>query len=83
MYSMREAGVFGFTYRPGFLGFLQRQAQAHLARQVPDASLRQRLTPEFAIGCKRILISNKWYPALQRPNVELVSEPIASIRPTR
>jgi cation diffusion facilitator CzcD-associated flavoprotein CzcO len=50
-----------------------------LERQVPDPVLRAKLTPDYHLGCKRVLRSDDWYPALQRPNVELVDAPIDSI----
>ena len=50
-----------------------------LGRQVPDAALRAKLAPDYAPGCKRLLISNTWYPALQRPNVELLAEGVAKL----
>ena len=50
--------------------------------QVPDPGLRARLTPDYTIGCKRILLSSDYYPALQRPNVELVTDRITAIAPT-
>ena len=49
---------------------------AHLHAQVQDPELRAKLTPDYEIGCKRVLISNDFYPALTRPNVELVTEAI-------
>jgi cation diffusion facilitator CzcD-associated flavoprotein CzcO len=55
-------------------------ARLHLRRQVPDPALRRRLKPPYRIGCKRILLSDDWYPALQEPNVELVTEPLREIR---
>ena len=51
-----------------------------MRRQVPDPVLRERLQPQFTIGCKRILFSDDWYPALQQPNVELVTDGIAEVR---
>ena len=54
--------------------------EAHLRRQVPDPELRARLTPEYEPGCKRILFSNDWYPALQRANVDVVSSGVQEIR---
>ncbi len=57
-----------------------RLARTHLERQVSDPSLRARLTPRYAIGCKRILISNSYYPAIQQPNVELVTDDIREVR---
>ncbi len=59
----------------------ERLAGRHLCEQVPDPQLRARLRPSYRIGCKRILISNEYYPALQRPNVELVTDPISAITP--
>src|ERR1019366_6839634 len=59
----------------------ERLARRHLNAQVTDPRLRARLEPSYRIGCKRILISNDYYPALQRPNVELVTDPISAIRP--
>jgi cation diffusion facilitator CzcD-associated flavoprotein CzcO len=52
----------------------------HLAAQVPDPELRARLTPAYELGCKRVLISNDFYPAIQRPNVEFITDGIREIR---
>jgi cation diffusion facilitator CzcD-associated flavoprotein CzcO len=59
----------------------QRLAGLHLERTVRDPGLRARLQPEYALGCKRILISNDYLPALARPNVTVVGEAIAELRP--
>jgi cation diffusion facilitator CzcD-associated flavoprotein CzcO len=59
----------------------ERVARRHLDDQVADPELRRKLTPAYEIGCKRILLSNEYYPALQRPNVELVTEAVAELRP--
>jgi cation diffusion facilitator CzcD-associated flavoprotein CzcO len=56
-------------------------ARRHLERQVPDPALRAALTPHYAMGCKRVLLSNDFYPALAQPNVELVTEPISHVNP--
>jgi cation diffusion facilitator CzcD-associated flavoprotein CzcO len=48
---------------------------------VRDPKLRAALTPDYTIGCKRILISNDYYPAIAAPNAELVTAGIAEIRP--
>ena len=58
-----------------------KQALTHLETQVADPDLRKKLTPDYPIGCKRILICDDFYPALQRPNVELVTERISHIKP--
>ncbi|MDX3659200.1 NAD(P)/FAD-dependent oxidoreductase [Streptomyces sp. ID05-26A] len=54
-------------------------AAAHLRRQVRDRALRAALTPATRPGCKRVLFSNDWYPALTRPDVEVVTEPITEV----
>lgn len=56
-------------------------ARRHLRRQVPDPGLRAKLTPSYAPGCKRILVSNDFLPSLGRSNVEVVTGGIAEIGP--
>lgn len=53
----------------------------HLRRQVRDHGLRGRLRPDHPIGCKRILFSNTWYPALARDHVEVVTGGVAAVEP--
>lgn len=65
-----------------FLAALRLAWRAHLRRQVPDPALRRALQPDYEIGCKRILFSNEWYPALARDHVELVTEPVTAVEPT-
>jgi cyclohexanone monooxygenase len=54
-------------------------ARSYLERKIEDPELRAKLTPDYPVGCKRPLISRNWLPALTRPNVRLVTEPIAEI----
>ena len=60
----------------------RRMGLKHLEEQVPDPELRAKLTPDYPVGCKRILGSNDFYPALQKPNVTLVTEGIERIEET-
>jgi cation diffusion facilitator CzcD-associated flavoprotein CzcO len=55
--------------------------RANIRRHVADPELRRRLTPKYAPGCKRILISNDYLPSLAQPNVEVVTDGIAEVRP--
>lgn len=55
---------------------------AHLRRQVRDPELRARLTPDYPVGCRRILFSNNYYPALTQPHVELVSDSVTEVTAT-
>lgn len=80
-----ETRVVGFKYSPRMLEMVGgRQARAHLAKQVPNPELRAKLTPDYLIGCKRVLLSNTVYPALGRDNVTLhdQTEAIREITPT-
>ena len=57
----------------------ERLARRHLRRQVKDDWMRRQLTPDFRIGCKRVLVSNDYYPALQKDNAQLITWPIAKL----
>jgi cation diffusion facilitator CzcD-associated flavoprotein CzcO len=59
----------------------RRLALGHLAAQVEDEDLRRRLTPDYAMGCKRILLSDDYYPALAQDNVELITSPVTRFGP--
>ena len=80
IYALRETMAFGITRDRRWLKGQELNARLHLRRQVPDPGLRTRLTPDYEIFCKRIILSNRWYPAIQAPNVDLVSTRIAEVR---
>jgi len=77
-----EGRGIGFAGNPKLMKALELQAKRHLRKQVPDPELRAKLTPDYQIGCKRLLISNDYYPALARPNVDVVTTPITRVTPT-
>ncbi|WP_309504956.1 NAD(P)/FAD-dependent oxidoreductase [Streptomyces sp. KM273126] len=79
LWGVRELQVQAFTKRPGELGLVERMAERNMARAVKDPALRAKLTPDYRIGCKRILLSNTYYPALTRPNVDVVASSLAEI----
>lgn len=60
---------------------LEAAWRVHLRRQVRDGALRAKLRPDYPLGCKRILFSNDWYPALDRPHVDVVTEAVTSVEP--
>jgi len=80
IYAGREAYALGFVKDPDIMRTAEGLARHHLHRQVADPDLRARLTPSYRMGCKRILISNDYYPALTQPNVSLVTDSIKEIR---
>ncbi|WP_457106272.1 flavin-containing monooxygenase [Methylobacterium sp. P5_C11] len=71
--------LLGFTKVSKLTGQAEALARRHLAKAVPDKALRAKLTPNYRLGCKRVLISDDYYPALQRPNVTLETGSIARI----
>jgi cation diffusion facilitator CzcD-associated flavoprotein CzcO len=79
VYIQYESRALWYNYLPGVLRVAERQALRHLKAQVSDPPLRARLTPNYAIGCKRVLLMNSYYPALTRPNVALITEPVLHV----
>jgi cation diffusion facilitator CzcD-associated flavoprotein CzcO len=81
VYWAMEARGAGFALTPRAMRWLERGSRRYLERKVPDPELRARLTPDYQIGCKRILLSRDYLPALQRDNVELVISGISRVTP--
>jgi cation diffusion facilitator CzcD-associated flavoprotein CzcO len=75
-----EIRVAGFLGNRWMQAQGERMARRHLERDVADPQLRAALAPNYAFGCKRVLISSDFYPAVQRPNVELVTGTILEVR---
>src|ERR1700728_2142380 len=71
----------GFVLSPKLLAAPMQMWRLQLRTQIPDAGLRAKCVPDYVMGCKRVVFSNDWYPALARPNVELVTDQIERIVP--
>ncbi|SNY80697.1 Predicted flavoprotein CzcO associated with the cation diffusion facilitator CzcD [Nocardia amikacinitolerans] len=80
IYAARETQVVGLAKFPALMQGFQLLAKAKLQYEVRDPELRKKVTPDFRIGCKRMLISNEYYPALSRDNVDVVTDGIREIR---
>jgi cyclohexanone monooxygenase len=85
IYWGRESYVLGFAFWPKMLLAAQKIAERNIAKGIPadtaeGVELRRKVTPNWQIGCKRILISNDWYPMLAKQHVDLVTDGIAEIR---
>ena len=79
-YWGREVLALGFRH-PRLMRAAQAGCRRHLAAAVPDPELRARLTPDFTLGCKRVLFSDDYLPALAQSTVDLVTERIVEVRP--
>ncbi len=82
IYLMMEARGLGFAVHPKLMAPLEQLGRRHIERQIADPALRAAVTPDYTIGCKRILFSSDYYPALQRPNVDLITDEITGITET-
>ncbi len=80
IYGGRELLVLGFAKEPRLMGLFERIGRSHIAKQVRDPELRAKVTPSYRYGCKRVLPSNRWYPALGKENVELIDGGLAEVR---
>ncbi len=80
IYWGAELGILGLAYDPRLVKPLETLARRHINSQVNDPELRAKLTPDYRLGCKRILASRDYYPALTQPNAEVVTEPIKRVR---
>jgi cation diffusion facilitator CzcD-associated flavoprotein CzcO len=81
VYWAMEARGAGFALTPKAMRWLERGSRRYLERKVPDAELRAKLTPDYQIGCKRILLTRDYLPALQRDNVQLVTSAVSRVTP--
>jgi cation diffusion facilitator CzcD-associated flavoprotein CzcO len=73
--------VFGIGFRkPALLKQVEKLALAHLQKEIPNPELRAKLTPDYVLGCKRVLLSNNYYQAVAQPNVEVLATGVRSVR---
>ncbi|KAA0091388.1 NAD(P)/FAD-dependent oxidoreductase [Mycolicibacterium sp. P1-18] len=82
VYGYREIYLAALAHLTWLLPLVELVARVLLHRQVPDPALRKALTPNFTIGCKRILLTNDWLPTLARDDVEVVTAALAEITDT-
>ena len=80
VYASRELMVLGMAKEPRLLGLVEKLSRSHMRKSISDPDLLAKVTPHYTVGCKRIVPSNQWYPALARPNVELITGALAEVR---
>lgn len=80
VFSLYESFHYGFKH-PAVMKLVERRARAHIADQVSDPRLAAQVTPDYRLGCKRVLGSDTWYPALCQDNVDVTTSAIAEITP--
>jgi cation diffusion facilitator CzcD-associated flavoprotein CzcO len=80
-FAFMELATSGLTNRRWLLGAFRALGRGQISKAVKDEDLRAKVTPSDEIGCKRIMLTDEWYPTLTKPNVELITDPIAEITP--
>ena len=81
IYGKLEASALLLLRRGPLLKVAAALGRRHIAAQIADPALRAKVTPRYEVGCKRILLANDYYPALCRPNVEVITDGIARVEP--
>jgi cation diffusion facilitator CzcD-associated flavoprotein CzcO len=76
IYYLNEAQLLGFKYNDKILKVGELLGKRHINKYIKDPELRKKVTPTFKLGCKRVLLSNNYYPALAQPNVAVVTDGI-------
>jgi cyclohexanone monooxygenase len=80
IYGVLESRVIGFALLPRIMKLAQWVGKAFINKQIKDPVLRAKVTPNYTMGCKRVLISNDYFPALTQPNVDVITDGIQEIR---
>jgi cation diffusion facilitator CzcD-associated flavoprotein CzcO len=81
VFAFMEAGAAAMTSRRWLLAPFRAVGRRQIEKAISDPELRAKVTPQDELGCKRLMLTDEWYPTLTKSNVELVTEPIAAITP--
>jgi cation diffusion facilitator CzcD-associated flavoprotein CzcO len=81
VFGFMELGAAAMTNRRWLLKPFRAMARWNISKAIKDPELRAKVTPADEVGCKRIMLTDEWYPTLTKPNVELVTDRVAEITP--
>jgi cation diffusion facilitator CzcD-associated flavoprotein CzcO len=82
IFAFMELGTAALTSKPRLRSLFRAIARRQITSAIDDPELRRKVTPGDEVGCKRIMLTDEWYPTLTRPNVELVDDRIAEVTAT-
>jgi cation diffusion facilitator CzcD-associated flavoprotein CzcO len=82
IFAFLELGSAGMTKHRWLLAPFQALGRHQINKAIDDPELRRKVTPTDVLGCKRLMLTDDWYPTLTRPNVELVTDRIAELTST-
>ncbi len=81
VFAFMEGGAAAMTSQRWLLGPFRAAGRRQIERGIEDPALRAKVTPSDELGCKRVMLTDEWYPTLEKPNVELITTPIAEFVP--
>jgi cation diffusion facilitator CzcD-associated flavoprotein CzcO len=81
IYWGAEGGAYAMNRRPALLKAVEVLGRRYIRREISDAALRRKLTPDYRAGCKRLLGSGQYYKSIENPKTELITEPVARVTP--
>jgi len=79
IFYFQELAAAGMTKHRWLLPAFRAISRRRINQAITDPELRRKVTPTDEIGCKRIMLTDEWYPALTKPNVELIADRIAEV----
>jgi cation diffusion facilitator CzcD-associated flavoprotein CzcO len=80
--AFHELGAAAMTSKPWLRRPFEAVGRRQIDKVIADPELRRKVTPTDELGCKRVMLTDDWYPALTKPNVELITESVAEVTPT-
>jgi cation diffusion facilitator CzcD-associated flavoprotein CzcO len=80
LYWFLEVRAIGFNGHPALMKAGEAVARRHIRRSIKNPALREKVTPDYTMGCKRVLISNDYYPAINRSNVDVVTDGLREVK---
>jgi cation diffusion facilitator CzcD-associated flavoprotein CzcO len=82
IFYFQELAAAGMTKHRWLLPAFRAISRRRINQAISDPELRRKVTPTDEIGCKRIMLTDEWYPTLTKPNVGLIADRIAEVTPT-
>jgi cation diffusion facilitator CzcD-associated flavoprotein CzcO len=82
IFAFNELGAVGMTRHRSLLAPLRALGRRQINKAISDPELRRKVTPSDELGCKRVMLTDEWYPTLCKPNVELITDRIAGVTPS-
>lgn len=80
IYSQMEVRVIGFAGNPKLMEVVKRWGKGYINKSIKNPELRKKVTPDYMPGCKRILMSNNYYQALDSANVDVLTDGVSEVK---